>query len=459
MKLLISLLFLLGTGWCKAQRAAIDSLSREVTVAADDSTKIRALNQLSIAYENYKPDSAILWLQSSLHLSRKMAEDHGEYKFEYYALSQTGYLFGLISNYPKALEFYVESLKVAENMNMPRNIATANNNIAVILQKENENEKALAYFTIADSIIEKNNLSDLKHASLGNFGNIFFKLNKLDSALFFTMQAYELEKTKTYDPTDEDAPRFTGLWLTNLGNIYSKQTNIPAALSNYKQALPYSRRANDMDIVCEIKLGLARLYEKIGDTTNAIAEIDTVFLLADKNNFESRRLEGSIFLTNYYKNVKKFDSAFKYQELMVSIKDTINSNERIKASLNITIEEELRQHEKIELLAKEKEARDKTLQLLGVGLLIPSLFLFSIFIRRKKIKPQIIKFCGIVSLLMFFECVTLLLHPYVVQLSHHVVVIELLIFVCIAAVIIPTHHRIEHWLTSKLTAHKNAAHH
>jgi hydrogenase-4 membrane subunit HyfE len=96
---------------------------------------------------------------------------------------------------------------------------------------------------------------------------------------------------------------------------------------------------------------------------------------------------------------------------------------------------------------------------LGAGMLIPSFFLFTIFIRRRKIKPQVIKFCGIVSLLMLFECLTLILHPYVVEISHHIVIIELLIFVGIAAIVIPTHHKIEHWLLSKLTEHKNAAHH
>jgi hypothetical protein len=143
---------------------------------------------------------------------------------------------------------------------------------------------------------------------------------------------------------------------------------------------------------------------------------------------------------------------------MIVVKDSIEGKDRIKQSLNITIEEELRQQEKRDILKKEQEQIDKTLQLLGVGMLIPSFFLFTIFIRRRKIKPQIIKFCGVVSLLMLFECLTLILHPYVVEISHHIVVVELLIFVGIAAIVIPTHHKIEHWLLSKLTEHKNAAH-
>ena len=451
MKKLTAFIFFSMAAICNAQNKRVDSLSTLVKTAGDDIATIRALNQLSSAYENYKQDSAILYLQMSLKLSRKVANETGEYKFEYYALSHMAFLFGLISNYPKALEYNVESLKLAEKMDDPKNIATANSNIAFILENEEEYDKAFKYFKIADSIIQKNQLNDLKDASLGNFGYLYYKLNKLDSALYLTMEAYELSKQKQNN-------YLTGLWLSNIGNIYSRQGNIPAAFANYREALIYSEKANDVDNICESSLGLARLFEKTGDAANAISYGNRVMAMAEKNDFESRKLEACEFLAGYYKKLQQPDSAFKYQEQMTSIKDSIHSSERIRQSLIITIDEELRQLEIRETLLKEKEERNKTLQLLAAGMFIPSLFLFILFISRRKIKPQVIKFCGIASLLMLFECITLLLHPRVIEWSNHLPIIELLIFVCIAAVVIPAHHRIERWLLSKLTGHAHTAH-
>jgi hypothetical protein len=43
------------------------------------------------------------------------------------------------------------------------------------------------------------------------------------------------------------------------------------------------------------------------------------------------------------------------------------------------------------------------------------------------------------------------LHPIVLELTHHTPILELLVFVSIAAFLIPAHHRIEHWLIEKLT--------
>jgi hypothetical protein len=88
-----------------------------------------------------------------------------------------------------------------------------------------------------------------------------------------------------------------------------------------------------------------------------------------------------------------------------------------------------------------------------IGIFIPICFLFTIFLSKRKIHVKAIKTLGIISLLMLFEYLTLLLHPFVVSITNHTPIFELLIFVSIAALLIPTHHRVEHWLIEKLTIH------
>jgi hypothetical protein len=61
-----------------------------------------------------------------------------------------------------------------------------------------------------------------------------------------------------------------------------------------------------------------------------------------------------------------------------------------------------------------------------------------------------VKILGVLSLLIFFEFLTLLLHPTVKEITHHTPVLEMLIFVAIASILIPLHHRVEHWLIEKL---------
>lgn len=58
---------------------------------------------------------------------------------------------------------------------------------------------------------------------------------------------------------------------------------------------------------------------------------------------------------------------------------------------------------------------------------------------------------GIISLLFLFEFLTLLLHPVVSDFTHDVPIFELLVFVSIAALLVPVHHTLEDVLINKLT--------
>ena len=114
------------------------------------------------------------------------------------------------------------------------------------------------------------------------------------------------------------------------------------------------------------------------------------------------------------------------------------------------MEEDLRQKELAEKKVEEEKERKSKLQLLGIGLSLPILFFITLYLYKKKIKPKYIEILGLVSLLLSFEYIMLLIHPLVVKITNHVPLYQLLIFAIIAAVISPTHHKIESWLLEKI---------
>lgn len=63
---------------------------------------------------------------------------------------------------------------------------------------------------------------------------------------------------------------------------------------------------------------------------------------------------------------------------------------------------------------------------------------------------KMIEFLGVIALLIVFEFLNLLLHPFLERVTHHSPVLMLLALVCIAALLVPLHHRIEKWATAKL---------
>ena len=63
---------------------------------------------------------------------------------------------------------------------------------------------------------------------------------------------------------------------------------------------------------------------------------------------------------------------------------------------------------------------------------------------------RLIKYFSIIGLLIVFEFINLVLHPYLGNLTNHSPVLMLLIMVCIAAILIPAHHRLEKWFIVRL---------
>ncbi|MBK7558572.1 MAG: hypothetical protein IPI54_09930 [Chitinophagaceae bacterium] len=82
--------------------------------------------------------------------------------------------------------------------------------------------------------------------------------------------------------------------------------------------------------------------------------------------------------------------------------------------------------------------------------------MLTLLLSRIQIHTRVIKFLGILSLLILFEYLTLFLHPTVAAFTNHTPIYEMLIFVAIASVLLPAHHRFENWLIEKLTQRKGS---
>jgi len=78
------------------------------------------------------------------------------------------------------------------------------------------------------------------------------------------------------------------------------------------------------------------------------------------------------------------------------------------------------------------------------------LILYLLLSRSFITNAKLIEFFGVIALLIVFEFLNLLLHPFLERLTHHSPIQMLLTLVCIAALLVPLHHRAEKWATTKL---------
>lgn len=440
----IALTLLLGTYNINAQKQTADSLGSLLAATKPDTGKVILMWQMADAVGMYQPDTALNVAQQALFLARRIKYKEGESR----SLGILADIFRKIGNYPRALELNLKKLEIEEKRNKPYNMASVLMNIGIVYVFQEEYHKGLQYYSKADSIISQYNITPFKYNIALNVGDAYDRLNISDSA--YTYFNRSLDIAKKLNNGD-----FIGTSMTGLGHTYMKQGNLPLALLNYQTAIPYLKAANDDDIFCEATLGLAKLYEKLNKKDSAIHYASLSMTTANKAGFLSHELEAAELLVDDYKNQKNIDSAFAYMGYVQNLNDTINSRSKIKEMQIISSNEQLRQAEIEENRLIALKTRSQQLQLLFIGMFIVILFLVTVLLSRIKIKEKVVKALGIISLLMFFEYLTLLLHPNVKELTHHTPILEIMIFVAIAAVLIPAHHKIEHWLIEKLTHGKH----
>jgi hypothetical protein len=82
--------------------------------------------------------------------------------------------------------------------------------------------------------------------------------------------------------------------------------------------------------------------------------------------------------------------------------------------------------------------------------IVTFIVLFLLFSRSIVANEKWISFFGILGLLIVFEFINLLIHPWLAHFTHESPVLMLLALVAIASLLIPLHHRLEKWIKEKM---------
>jgi tetratricopeptide (TPR) repeat protein len=422
-----------------AQTKKIDSLKKVLLTTTEDTTKALLLSKLGGQYYYSKPDTSMLLARQAMLLSKKIKFLRGE------ALSFNlqGIVLINIGNYPKSLSAFLSALKINEKRTDHAEVARNLSNLGNVAAAQGDLRQSVNY-TMKALVLAKSLHDDLQIMSAyGNIGDSYEKMNMLDSARIYTQQGFEMA-LKLKNEANQ------AITTNNMGNIYAKMKNPNLALNYYRTALPLFKVSDNDEGYCESTIGMARIFKQLGQRDSSLYYARLTMVTARAVGFTLRMFEASKFLTGYYEEQGQVDSAFHYQKLSVEANESLFSQEKTKEGQNLVFEENQRQQEIALQKLEDEEHTKENLQLAGIAVFIPAFFLFVLFLSRRKTKPRTVEFLGILSLLMVFEFVTLLLHPHIEELTHHTPALSLLILVCVAALLVPFHHKAEHWVKSKL---------
>ena len=409
----------------------IDSLTIVLTKTNADTTRVELLRATGYKERN------ITTLLQALALAKKIKYINGEADCNN---SIGNYFFGN-SNYPTAMEFYLEGLKISEANNYLAGIAKTTGNIGSVYLTQGAYRLALNNFLKAMAITRST--KNIRSNAIQSYdaARAYLQLGNPDSALFYGNQSYQ------HALASNDSNALTNSLYT-LGDIHNQLGNTALALVNYRMAIPFS--AGYVFALPDIYMGMATLFRQSGQLDSCIVYAEKGLKSAQLYNNGDLIFKSAGLLSAFYEK-QDINKSFYYYKLAVAGKDSMFSKEKIKQIENLSFNEILRQQERKTEKLRANEERKQNLQYAAIALgLVAFVIIFLLLSHSIVANQKLIQFLGVLSLLIVFEFINLLIHPYLANFTHHSPVLMLGIMVCIAALLIPLHHRLEHWITNRL---------
>ncbi len=416
-----------------------DSLRNQLSKSGPDTNTVNLLSDLALGYEFSHPDSTYYFARQGYLLAQRLGSKLSESN----ALINMSIGLRKMGNYPKALEYAIQSLKISEQMNSSDDISIAISEICSIYYFQKDGKNCIAY-SFKALYLNKDTTNLLYQINLYQQISSAYELLKMyDSCLFYELKSHQAA-LKTHD---DHHIEFSN---ENLADSYHDLHQDSNALVYYRLAFPYFVTHQVDEGTCEAALFLAQLLERKNKSDSALWYGQLSLKTAQFSKLTSRQSEASDYLAAFYKRRHQPDSALKYLELSVALKDSLFNKEKVQEMENLTFDEKNRQQELQEEKKKEQEASVRNLQLIAIAIFIPVFFLFVLFLARIRVRARVVEFLGILSLLLFFEFITDLIYPYVSQWTNESPIWEMLFLVILAGLLEPLNFRLEHWVKGHL---------
>jgi hypothetical protein len=419
-----------------AQRyISVDSARKIMLSPKNSIEKFRGLQALDrFYYTTGKFDSSSMFQKEMFAIAKELKSDSLMMK-TYRAIGnryviKTDYNFSLIS-YSRALEYANTEIKKA----------SLYGNLAYVYIVTGNNEVALGYLEKM-KLVKQEGQDLFFHYLL--YGLVYNSLDKPDSALYYFRQAEDVP----YIVTD---PLLYSVFLLQTAKAYELKGDAGLAEAWYKKTLDYCKEKYLPSSLIRHGNAYCNFLIKAGryDEAKQLA-LDNLAVAKKAAINEGISTVAEILRKIYTQSAEK-DSITYYAQIQIDYKDSVSNQKKLSEFQNITFSQQLRQIDEQKRSEQDEEQRKQNLQyaLIALGIII-FIILYLLLSRSFITNTKLIEFFGVVALLIVFEFLNLLLHPFLERITNHSTVLMLLALVCIAALLVPLHHRVEKWATAKL---------
>ena len=279
-----------------AQRRKIDSLLALIPQRSD-TEKVIVYIKLARVYKRVSIDTAILYSDRALQLSRKNKYLHGEYE-AVYKLSDFHKDKG---NFSEALSFMQRSLDIGISLADSIGIAQSYNAFGNIYNKKGDYQNALIYFLKSLAIKERMGHKERANTYL-NIGNIYSNLYAYPKAELYIEKGIRLK---------EELKDYYGVaaGMNNLSIIYSRTNQVQKAVETLETILKKYDEYVDPYMKTAVYGNLAENYQVMGQLERALEAAKQSLQIRLDLGDSTEAIYGYVTLANIQSDMKNYAAA------------------------------------------------------------------------------------------------------------------------------------------------------
>ena len=371
-----------------------DSLQLVLSQTSNDTVRETTLYNLSLYYIQTNFDSSLFFIEQALVTAKQLNLPFAIAN----AMVIKSYVVNKQGNLLLAFKLANQALAIAEDEKNEKNVyiekgsafagdphnyrldvlGTVFKRMADLYSDNANNEKAIAYYKEAIQVAESlKNKPGLKNSTLYlvnapmNLGYLYSKMDKLDSAWFYSNKALDIANTTGFK-------KYMGYCLSDIGTIYFKRKQFDSARQYYLEALSVGREQTNLPSEFDANISLAKLYESMHQADSMMNYAEAALYIATNLKSADRIAIPTAIVSNAFKMQGNTDSAFAYLAISKKFGDSLNTdtNEKLAQFQNMNFEEQLR----LEKVAQDNIAyknKIRTIALFtGLGLLSVLAFVF-----------------------------------------------------------------------------------
>jgi tetratricopeptide (TPR) repeat protein len=312
------------------------------------------------------------------------------------SLINTGVVFLAISDYPKALEYFLEAKGLVDS-SATQSLGNIYSNIGLVYKNQNQLDLAADAHLEAVELYRKGGLNQFTASAMANLANVYSMQDKFAEAKSLLEGALKIN-------LEIGNERRIASDYANLGSLYKEQGDYEEALGYLKKADNLYQKINDPLNRSIVLLHQAEVILATGKSENAIFKTalnlqTEAFKLAKESESISRQQQAAQAISETYELLGNPSAALSYFKQYSLLKDSIFNDENEKKITKLQIEYDYMVRERdlnatfemekeILRIQGEKETFQTKIYLFLALVLALSFLIIFVFYRRKNFAEQ-----------------------------------------------------------------------